>query len=242
MMNSRLPSPTTGDAPASFCVLGFGLEVHWVSLALMHVLRNEGYRVTGMIPLADDAQWSQGRWRSERVTQLQDASSFAFPASALCAGALPDPQVREGCAVDAEAVTDSFAALATWVDLVVVDALGNPDGSSAPDMGDVAQVLGLPVIIACNDSDQSLQDACRLVARLRKRPLNVVGWVQSGLRPMACAAGLSCVAAIPADDLQDPRRAVRHVDAARLLQVLLPMASESPVASANARKTGGQAF
>jgi len=231
------------EAPTSFCVLGFGQEVHWTSLALMHALRNWGYLVTGMIPRADDARWSEGRWRSERVAQLQRASSFAFPASAVCAlNRTLEPQV-DVSPFDAEALVDSFRALATWADMVVVDALGNPDGSAGLNTRDVAQALGLPVIIACDDSQQGLESACGLVKSLRRRQLRVTGWVQYGIRPMACAAGVTCIAAIPSGDMQDPLRAARHVNTRSLLDVLLPAGrTAGPAPSANPRKTGGLAF
>lgn len=231
------------EAPSSFCVLGFGQEVHWTSLALMHALRNWGYRVTGMIPMADDARWSEGRWHSERVSELQHASSFAFPASAVCALSRSLEPRWDNSAFDAEGLVDSFSALATWTDLVVVDALGNPEGSTGLDTCDVARVLGLPVIIACDDSRAGLENACGLVKSLRKRQLKVVGWVQSGIEPIACAAGMTCIAAIPSGDMQDPLRAARHVNTPSLLNILLPAGRTAGTApSANARKTGGLAF
>lgn len=216
--------------------------VHWVSLALMQSFRARGYRTTGLLPLAGDAQWRQGRWRSDRVAQLQGVSSFAFPASALCTAAQPGPCGQPAAAVDVEAVVDSHAVLATWADIVVVDALGDPDGGPAPNMGDVAQALGLPVVIACEDGDEGLQQACQLVSRLRARRLRVAAWVQSARQTVACAAGIPCVGAIPPADLHDPVWAARHVDVGRLLGAL--QASADPAVatvSANARKTGGQA-
>lgn len=242
MTSTRFQNPASGAVPVSFCVLGFGEEVHWASLALMECLRARGYRITGLMPQADDAQWREGGWRSVRVKQLQGASSFEFPASALCSMAQrepPEPREQLAGVVDVEAVVDSFAALATWVDLVVVDALGEPAGGLAPNMGDVAQALGLPVVIACEDTEEALQKACKLVYHLRARKLRVVAWVQSGLQPMACAAGIPCVGSIPAVDLPVPARAARHVDAMRLLEALLPEAGPRSVGvSANARKTG----
>lgn len=243
MTSARLQGPADGVAPVSFCVLGFGDAVHWASLALMECLRTRGYRITGLLPLAGDAQWRQGRWRSDRVAQLQGASSFAFPASALCTAAQPELRDQPDGEVDVEAVVDSHAVLATWVDVVVVDALGDPDGGPTPNMGDVAQALGLPVVIACEGSEQGLQKACGLVSHLRARGLRVVAWVQSGPQPMACAAGIPCVGAIPPGDLHEPVRAARHVDVMRLLCALQGSADPSATGvSANARKTGGQLF
>lgn len=243
--SARWPGPADGVAPVSFCVLGFGDVVHWASLALMESLRARGYRTTGLLPLAGDAQWRHGRWRSERVAQLQRASSYAFPASALCTTALPEPHDAPAGAVDVEAVVDSHAVLATWVDIVVVDALGDPDGDPAPNMGDVAQALGLPVVIACADGeggDGGLQQACQFVSRLRARGLRVAAWVQSARQPLACVAGIPCVGAIPPGELHEPVRAARHVDVTRLLGALQASADPAVAAvSATARKTGGPA-
>lgn len=240
--SARWQGPTDGVAPVSFCVLGFGDAVHWASLALMEALRAQGYRTTGLLPLAADAQWRHGRWRSERVAQLQGASSYAFPASALCTTALPEPRDAPAGAVDVEAVVDSHAVLATWVDIVVVDALGDPDGDPAPNMGDVAQALGLPVVIAYADGEGGLQQACQLVSRLRARRLRVAAWVQSARQPGACVAGIPCVGAIPPGELHEPVRAARHVDVRRLLGALQGCADPAVAAvSATARKTGGPA-
>jgi hypothetical protein len=209
----------------------------------MECLRQNGYRIAGLLPLAVDTQWRQGRWCSDRVTQLQGASSFAFPASALCTTAQTELRDQPACAFDLGAVVDSHAVLATWVDIVVVDALGDPDGGPTPNMGDVAQTLGLPVVIACEDSEQGQRNAFRLVSRLRVRRLHVVAWVRSGLQPMACAAGLPCVGAIPPEDLRKPVRAARHLDVMRLMCALQSSVDETVFGVlANARKTGGPGF
>lgn len=194
-----LPEPFAAAAPASFFVLGMGEGVHSISLALMACLRGAGFRITGLMPLAHDAQWQQGRWRSERVLQLRAASSFDFPASALCTAPTPDPAGGARLTMHLEAVADSYAALATWADIVVIDGEGDPDASLAPGvtLGDMAQTLGLPVILVCEDNEVALQAACELVLRCRARGIQVVGWVQAGERPLACAAGIPRIGAIP---------------------------------------------
>lgn len=172
--------------------------------------------------------WHLGRWRSERVIELQGAGSFGFLVSALCPSAQRGPAERVAPWLDIEALVDSFSILSTWVDLVVVNALGAPDRQreggtgGASGMAGVAQALDLPVVIACEDGQRGLHDACHLVARLRARGLRIVAWVQSGGPPMACATGLSCLGAIPSDALRDPAQAARHVDVARLLALLTP--------------------
>lgn len=244
MKSARWSGSVAGLAPVSFCVMGLGEEVHWVSLALMKSLHARGYRITGLLPLAHDAKWRQGHWRSEQVVQLQDASSFRFPISALCTAPQPDPQGRALPQMDAASVADSYAVLATWADVVVVDGLADPDDLLAPglNMSDVAQVLGLPVIIACGDSEAALQESCQLVSRLRGRGLDVVAWVQTGSRSLACAAGIPCVGAVPCEVLYAPARAAQHMDVDRLLLALHSLADPpATITPANGRKTQGRA-
>jgi dethiobiotin synthetase len=213
-----------GHLPGSFFVLGEGECAHWAALALMACLREQGLRIAALMPLARDAQWRQGRWHSERVAQLQAASSFAFPATALCPWPQPDPS--QGAAAqrhppNPDELADSFAVLATWADLVVVDGAGDPEESLAPGLAidDMVQALGLPVVVACENSDNARRQAKAAVTRCRERGIPVIGWVAAG-EPLNCTLSAPCLGQIPAEELHDPARASRRIDASHLLGVL----------------------
>lgn len=210
--------------PGSFFVLGEGECAHWAALALMACLREQGLRIAALMPLARDAQWRQGRWHSERVAQLQAASSFAFPATALCPWPQPDPSADASVGkrrLDLDELADSLAVLATWADLVVVDGAGDPEESLAPGLAidDMVQALGLPVVVACENSDTSRRQAKAAVMRCRERGIPVIGWVVAG-EPLGCTLSAPCLGQIPADELHDPARASRRIDASHLLGVL----------------------
>ena len=217
-----LPQTHHSGALASFFVLGLGESAHWTALALMACLRERGYRITALMPLARDAQWQQGRWRSERVSQLQAASSFHFPASALCTAPMPDPAGSGALVLHTEAVEDSLAVLSTWADVVVVDGEGDPDAVLVPGitLGDVAQALGLPVVVVCEDHAAAVEDSCELVSRCCQRGIRVAGWVLVGSHGMACSEGIPLLGAIPLKAMRDPAVAARHVDVQRLMDVL----------------------
>ena len=213
-----------GQVPGSFFVLGEGECAHWAALALMACLREQGLRIAALMPLARDAQWRQGRWHSERVAQLQAASSFAFPATALCPWPQPDPS--QGATAlrhspNPDELADSFAALATWADLVVVDGAGDPDESLAPGLAidDMVKALDLPVVVACENNEDSRRQAKAAMLRCRERGIPVIGWVVAG-EPPPCASSVPCLGQIPADELRDPARASRRIDARHLLGVL----------------------
>lgn len=88
-----------------------------------------------------------GRWHSEQVSRLQVNSSFDFPTLALCT--VPMPKRGGQPALHPDAVGDSYAALATWADIVVIGAEGGRDASLAPGvtLGDLVQAPELPVIL-----------------------------------------------------------------------------------------------
>lgn len=75
-----------------------------------------------------------------------------------------------------EAVVDSYAALATWADVVVVGGEGDPDASLAPGvtLRGLAQTLGLPLMLV-----YEYNDAC------------VAGFVRSGVA-LSCARHPGC--------------------------------------------------
>lgn len=224
----RLSRVSFDDAPGlvtgSFVVLGEGECAHLTALALMACLREQGLRIAALMPLARDAQWRQGRWHSERVAQLQAASSFAFPATALCPWPRPDPSeagVAERRPPSSDELADSFAVLATWVDLVVVDGAGDPEETLAPGLAidDMVHALGLPVVVACENSENSRRQAKAAVMRCRERGIPVIGWVGTG-EPLNCALSAPCLAQIPINELYYPTRASRRIDASNLLGVL----------------------
>lgn len=224
-----------GHVPGSFFVLGEGECAHWVALALMACLREQGLRIAALMPLARDAQWHQGRWHSERVAQLQAASSFAFPATALCPWPQFDPSeaaVAQRRPPNPDELADSFAVLATWADLVVVDGAGDPEEALAPGLAidDMVHALGLPVVVACENSENSRRQAKAAVLRCCERGIPVIGWVVAG-EPLNCALSAPCLGQIPTDELHDPVRASSRIDASHLLGVLgLGRAAQRPAA------------
>lgn len=218
----RLPQSHTQATPTSFFVLGLGEGAHWTALALMACLQAQGLRLTAFMPLAHDAQWHQGQWHSARLLRLQAASSFDFPAYAMCAAPVPDPAAKNSLTLDAEAVVDSYAALATWADLVVIDGEGGPDAPLAPGVtvGTVAQELGLPALLVCEGSGTAAPAPCDLVSRCHAHGIRVVGCVQVGEGACACVTGLPRLGAIPLHALRDAGVAAGYVDAQRLVDVL----------------------
>lgn len=220
-----VPACVTGPARASLFVLGAaGQGVHWAALAMMHSLRQQGLCITALMPVASDAQWCNGRWHSDRVAQLKAHSSLAFPAAALCTAPAPNPSVPQPRPLALRDVLESYRALATWTDAVVVDGVGEPDALLAPGLTlcDLAKRMRLPVVMVCEDNDAALRVSCALVTRCRAQGIRVAGLVRLGCRPLRCVAGIPLLGVIPVQDVGVPWQAAQHLDGRRLLQVLQP--------------------
>ena len=152
----------------SFIVLGRhdGAGLTPLSSALVRALRALGVSAVGMKPVARGRIGAGGAWQSDELRQLAEASAFGLPARALCAGLQADD--GSGTPPTLEAVVDTFRALATWADAVVVDGA---DGGGF-DAVDLARALQLPFVYVAG-SAAAAEEARALVAA----GLECVGWL-----------------------------------------------------------------
>ena len=152
----------------SFIVLGRhdGAGLTPVSCALVRALRGLGVRAVGMKPVAHGRIGAGGAWHSDELRQLAEASALGLPPRALCAGLQADD--RSGLPTPLEAVVDTFRALATWADAVVVDGA---DGASFGAV-DLARALQLPFVYVAGGA-AAVGEARALVAA----GLECAGWL-----------------------------------------------------------------
>lgn len=200
------------------------------TLAVLHGLRQQGLRVTAMTPVVRDAHWHGGQWVSPHVERLQAAGSMAFPGSAVCPYVL-DGEVgadQQLVALRRDVVVDAYRALATWADMVVVEARGAVDAQlgAGLSMQELLSHLRLPivaVVAAGSDGAIALQAVAEQCRAHRQR---LAGWVLKGdgsarwSSPPLPHAGATCLGAIPAAALQDPGLAAAHIAWPRLLRAV----------------------
>jgi dethiobiotin synthetase len=178
------------DAPISsrgFFVTGTDTDVGktLISCALLHALRNAGKTVLGMKPVAAGCErQAQGLLCSD-VEALRKASSLEVPIEWVNPYAfLPAiaPHVaadEEGVVIDLERIRKAYFALAEHADVVVVEGVG---GFKVPlnaqqDSADLAQLLGLPVILVVGMRLGCLNHALLTSDAIRAKGLRLAGWV-----------------------------------------------------------------
>lgn len=165
-----------------------------VALALIHVLRAQGLRVAAMKPVS--AGRAPGELNEDVVALLQAANvtaavcdvnpyAFAEPIAPHIAAE------RTGERIELDMIAAAYSRLAARADVVVVEGVG---GWRVPlnereDMADLAQRLGLPVVLVVGLRLGCLNHALLTAESIAARRLPWAGWVGNHIEPaMAQAA------------------------------------------------------
>jgi len=193
-MTSTIPPHVSPLAPRGFFVTGTdtGVGKTRVAVALIHALRARGLRVAAMKPVS--AGNVPGELNEDVVALLQAANvaadirdvnpyAFAEPIAPHIAAQ------QAGVRIELAAIAAAYARLAAAADVVVVEGAG---GWRVPlneheDMADLAQRLGLPVVLVVGLRLGCLNHALLTAESIANRKLPWAGWVGNAIEPaMGC--------------------------------------------------------
>lgn len=164
-----------------------GIGKTTVSCALLHKFVRRGNAAVGMKPVAAGSE--NGIWRD--VLNLQQASNLAFPDALINPYALTAPVAphisasKDGIHIDLAVIHQAFNALRAQAQIVIVEGAG---GFLVPlndehDTGDLATLLGLPVILVVGMRLGCLNHALLSAHAIQARGLVLAGWVANQLDP-----------------------------------------------------------
>ena len=156
-----------------------------VSAGLLHALARYHPRVVGMKPIAAGTVCVDGIDSNEDVVALRAASTCAVPSELDNPVLLPDPvsphiaAARAGVRIDIGHLVACHRALALQADAVVVEGAGGFHVPlSATETGaDLAEALGLPVLLVVGLRLGCLNHALLTAEAIRARGLTLAGWV-----------------------------------------------------------------
>lgn len=156
-----------------------------VSAGLLHALARHHPRVVGMKPVAAGTELFNGVPANEDVLALRAASSCRVPPELDNPVLLPDPlsphiaAARAGVRIDIGHLVACQRALALQADAVVVEGAGGfMVPLSATETGaDLAEALGLPVLLVVGLRLGCLNHALLTAQAIRARGLTLAGWV-----------------------------------------------------------------
>jgi dethiobiotin synthetase len=197
-----------------------------VACALVHRLREKGWSVAGMKPVA--AGCEDGRFPD--VEALADASGRPFPRALINPYPLALPIAphlaarAEGVEIRPQPILEAFRHLAREAEGVIVEGVG---GFRVPlasdwDTADLAVRLALPMILVVGMRLGCLNHALLTGEAIRARGLHLAGWVANTLDPAMAAfhdnvaaleerLGAPCLGVVPALPQPDPQAAARFL-------------------------------
>lgn len=173
-----------------------------VAVALIQALRAQGLRVAAMKPVSAGSAPGELnedvmalRQAVNVMADVRDVNPYAFePAIAPHIAA-----EQAGVRIDLEMIAAAYARLAAMADVVVVEGAG---GWRVPlneqeDMADLAQRLGLPVVLVVGLRLGCLNHALLTAESVARRRLPWAGWVGNHIDP-AMASQAANIAALRA--------------------------------------------
>jgi len=195
------------NASIGYFVTGTDTEIGktLVSCTMLYALAQQGLRAAPMKPVAAGAEWRDGAWRNEDVDQLADASNVALPIELTTPYLLREPAAphivaaQENVQIDLDHILSCYRQVAAAADAVVVEGVGGfrvPLTDTA-DTADLAQQLGLPVVLVVGMRLGCLSHALLTAEAIAARGLKLAGWVANVVDP-AMRYGVDNVEALTA--------------------------------------------
>ena len=184
--------------PHGFFVTGTdtGVGKTLVCCALLYGFAALGKSVIGMKPVAAGAIRSADGLVNDDVALLRAASNVEAPPQLVNPYCFEPPIAphlaaeQAGVAIDIATIANAYRQLAAVADIVIVEGIG---GFCVPlnhneDSADLAQRLGLPVILVIGLRLGCLNHALLTAQAIRAKGLQLVGWIANCIDPALAAA------------------------------------------------------
>ncbi|HJV83954.1 MAG TPA: dethiobiotin synthase [Noviherbaspirillum sp.] len=221
------------NASVAYFVTGTDTEIGktLVSCTLLYALAQQGLRAVGMKPVAAGAEMRDGALHNEDADLLAAASSVALPVALTTPYMLREPAAphiaaaQDGVTIDIPHIRACYDQIVQATDAVVVEGVGGfrVPLSDTTDTADLAQQLGLPVILVVGLRLGCLNHALLTAEAIAARGLKLAGWVGNvvdlemrygtdnfeALVARLPAPALGCIPRLPA---ASPSAAADHLD------------------------------
>ena len=162
-----------------------------VSAGLLHWFAAQGWRSAGLKPVAAGTELINGERANEDVRTLRAAASLPLTDAEICPfqfDAACAPHIAaalEGRVIEREPILQAARDLAARADALVVEGVGGFCVPLGPDWdtADLAQQLGLPVILVVGLRLGCISHALLTAEAVRARGLRLIGWIGNAIDP-----------------------------------------------------------
>ena len=170
-----------------FFITGTDTEVGktFISVALVSLLQQQGYKTVGMKPIASGCEWLDGQWKNEDALALIKQSQTDLAYSLInpyafepaIAPHLAAKQVGE--TISLTVLESQFTAMRLQADAVVVEGAGGwlVPLNDQQTIADLAKALNLPVVLVVAIKLGCINHALLTVQAIADSGLKLVGWV-----------------------------------------------------------------
>jgi dethiobiotin synthetase len=166
-----------------------------ISAALVHGGTTLGLRAAGIKPVAAGCRLEQGRLISQDVELLQAAANVSLVPSLVNPYAFEPPlsphiaAERAGVRITLATIKEAVDQAQGAIDLLVVEGVGGFRVPLSPleDTADLAQLLGLPVLLVVGMRLGCLNHALLTAEAIAARGLPLAGWVGNCIDPHMAA-------------------------------------------------------
>jgi dethiobiotin synthetase len=162
-----------------------------VSAALLHILVQRGVQVAAMKPVAAGAVWAHDAWHNDDADMLAAEVNVPLPQTLTTPYLLQTPAAPhiaaaiDNVVIDPSHIQHCFHQVSAKAQAVVVEGVG---GFRVPltnsyDTADMAQQLGLPIILVVGMRLGCISQAMLTVEAIQARGLKLAGWVANTVDP-----------------------------------------------------------
>lgn len=159
----------------------------WSVLALMQYFKNQQKTVLGMKPVASGCDEIDGQLRNKDALLLQKHASFSVPYQAInpYALALPvSPHIAAqqlGIKIELDKIMLHYQCLKKQADMVLIEGVGGwlTPLNNHQDVADLAQKMGLPVIVVVGIRLGCINQAKLTFVALQAAKVQCQGWIAS---------------------------------------------------------------
>lgn len=176
-----------GSAGCAYFIAGTDTEIGKTLIAssVLYALTQTGCRTAGLKPVAAGAELRDGVWHNEDADALAEQASVTLPTALTTPYLFRQPTAphiaaaQEGRAIDLPHILACYRQIAQRAEAVVVEGVGGfrVPLTQAVDTADLAQELGLPVILVVGLRLGCISHALLTVEAIAARGLQLAGWV-----------------------------------------------------------------
>lgn len=159
------------------------------SVALLRQLRQQGYKVAAMKPIASGCEPTESGLRNADALALMQQASVQLPYELVNPYSFEEPIAphiaakNSGCEIRIDTIVDHYQQIASQVDVVIVEGVGGwmvPLGNEVS-MVDLARALALPTVLVCGIRLGCLNHSLLSARSIEADGIQLCGWIANRL-------------------------------------------------------------